>query len=588
LTVTGTGSEAVFTFPASGVTLYNDSITSTATEVASLNTSEFSASRRVTSNKDYICDDLGPWTRTYTINAVPLATSYTWSVPPGATITSGQNSTSIDVDWTGVTPGNYEVCVVANSSCGTSPSSCFPIVVYHCCIPPVVNNMATSLCSGGAIGVVLPTLGTSGTAITRYDITAVQDPGLSGTPTTGTNITDPNAIASDAFSNSTNTPLQVVYTVTPYSYSCAGGIFTVTVTVNPFPTVAVNPGDQTVCPGAAFTIDITNPNNVAGTTFSWTRTDNPALTGMLLSGTGTPITGTFSSSSPQTSQSTTFTVTATATGCSTSTGATVTVIDNTGPVVVNCPSSVNQGTNAGLCVATVTWSEPTANDNCDGALAYFSRSHAPGSTFPIGITTVTYIFQDAAGNGATCTFNVTVSDTEGPAITCPADINTYEQPAGSGSASVTVPVPATGDNCGVASVINSFTGTDNASGSYPLGTTTVIYTVTDTYGNVTTCSFDVTVEVCPIPGVITGPTAVCRTASETYSIVPVPGAISYNWTVPTGSVITSGQGTTSITVTIGPNPGNICVTASNGICESAPSCTAITVNDVPPRPVFIE
>jgi hypothetical protein len=349
---------------------------------------------------------------------------------------------------------------------------------------------------------------------------------------------------------------------------------------------------------------------------------------------------------------------------------TITVADNQAPVVSGCPAGIPQGTDAGACTAAVTWTEPTANDLCDGALTYFSRSHAPGSTFPVGLTTVTYVFQDAAGNGATCTFDVTVSDTENPAITCPAnisqgtdagscnavvtytapvgtdncpgavttqtgglpsgstfpigtttntfqvtdaaghtsscsftvtvtdniaptitcpaDINVYEQPTGSGNADVTVPVPATGDNCGVASVTNDKTGTNDASGSYPLGTTTVVYTVTDIYSNVTTCSFDVTVEVCPVPGAITGPTNVCRTDSETYSIAAVPGATSYTWTVPAGSVITAGQGSTSITVTIGPNPGNICVTASNGICESAPSCVTITVSDVPPKPEYIE
>jgi len=56
-----------------------------------------------------------------------------------------------------------------------------------------------------------------------------------------------------------------------------------------------------------------------------------------------------------------------------------------------------------------------------------------------------------------------------------------------------IAVPATSDNCGVQSVTNNFTGTNNASGTYPIGTTSVTYTVTDAQGNTTTCSFTVTV-----------------------------------------------------------------------------------------------
>jgi hypothetical protein len=53
--------------------------------------------------------------------------------------------------------------------------------------------------------------------------------------------------------------------------------------------------------------------------------------------------------------------------------------------------------------------------------------------------------------------------------------------------------PVTADNCSVASVVNNFNNTANASGTYPLGTTTVLWTVTDASGNTATCSMTVTV-----------------------------------------------------------------------------------------------
>src|SRR4029079_8169242 len=60
-------------------------------------------------------------------------------------------------------------------------------------------------------------------------------------------------------------------------------------------------------------------------------------------------------------------------------------------------------------------------------------------------------------------------------------------------AAVTVIAPSTADNCGVASAINSFNSTADASGTYPVGTTTVTWTVTDIHGNNNTCSQLITV-----------------------------------------------------------------------------------------------
>ncbi|NTW32331.1 MAG: hypothetical protein HGB12_06865 [Bacteroidetes bacterium] len=90
------------------------------------------------------------------------------------------------------------------------------------------------------------------------------------------------------------------------------------------------------------------------------------------------------------------------------------------------------------------------------------------------------------------------------------------------------------------------------------------------------------------PGVITGLTSVCANASDvTYSIVPVSGAISYLWSVPAGSIITSTQGTTSITVNFGNVSGNINVTQSNACGTSSPSSLAITVLSIVGTPAAI-
>jgi len=58
------------------------------------------------------------------------------------------------------------------------------------------------------------------------------------------------------------------------------------------------------------------------------------------------------------------------------------------------------------------------------------------------------------------------------------------------------------------------------------------------------------------------------TNNEEYSIDAVQYATSYEWTVPSGATITSGQGTTSITVDFGLEAGNVSVRAQNGCGNS--------------------
>jgi hypothetical protein len=90
------------------------------------------------------------------------------------------------------------------------------------------------------------------------------------------------------------------------------------------------------------------------------------------------------------------------------------------------------------------------------------------------------------------------------------------------------------------------------------------------------------------PGAITGQTSICGQATNvTYSISPVAGATTYNWTAPPGAFITNGQGTTSVTISYlaGSQSGNVSVTAGNGTCETAPTILAVAVGTDPASPV---
>ena len=84
---------------------------------------------------------------------------------------------------------------------------------------------------------------------------------------------------------------------------------------------------------------------------------------------------------------------------------TVTVEDNTLPVIT-CPASkvVNAACPTG---ATVTYTAPTATDNCSVA-SVVNVGLASGSVFPIGDSTVTSTATDSSNNQATCSFTVHV------------------------------------------------------------------------------------------------------------------------------------------------------------------------------------
>ena len=95
--------------------------------------------------------------------------------------------------------------------------------------------------------------------------------------------------------------------------------------------------------------------------------------------------------------------------------------------------------------------------------------------------------------GSSCSFTVTVVDTQPPTITCPPNITavtdqTVCPPEGVTCQIVTFPTPVATDNCpGVTVACVPPSGT-----CFNVGTTTVTCTATDASGNTATCSFTIT------------------------------------------------------------------------------------------------
>jgi hypothetical protein len=144
------------------------------------------------------------------------------------------------------------------------------------------------------------------------------------------------------------------------------------------------------------------------------------------------------------------------------------------------PSDVCVEVPAGVTETAVLWIEPTASDNC--GMASLVGSHASGSLFPLGKTSVVYVAEDIHGNIAPASFGITVA--EAWQLACGDRYVATSNPNGT---SVSFADPVTG-GCSVATTF------DPASGSFfDIGDTQVTCVATD--GTRTeACTFTVTVE----------------------------------------------------------------------------------------------
>ena len=188
-------------------------------------------------------------------------------------------------------------------------------------------------------------------------------------------------------------------------------------------------------------------------------------------------------------------------GNSTKATQTVTIVDTTIPTIV-APAAINLIVNSGCEAVGVVLGSPVTFDNCTVVSV---TNNAPIS-FPLGTTIVTWTVTDAAKNTATATQTVKVSDTVIPTIIAPTNI---VKVLGSGctAAGIDLGTPATDDNCSVLSVTN------NGLTIYPIGITTVTWTVTDASGNSATATQTVNVLDSIIPS-IQAPAAVVVSANN--------------------------------------------------------------------------
>ncbi len=411
-------------------------------------------------------------TETYSIGSISGATSYVWTAPAGATILSGQGTTSVSVSFgSSAVSGNISV-FGSNTNGNGAPSN----------LTITVNSSPAQ--AGSITGNINPCQ----SSVQVYTV-----PNVAGTTYTWS-VPSGSIIISGQGTNSVSVSLggnNGNIAVVP-SNNCGNGVASnIAVTVNPVPAQASNiNGTTTPCQATLQTYSVTN---VSGVVYTWNAPSGSIIT----SGQGT--------SSIE-----------------------ITVGPNNGIISVVPSNSCGNGnsTNLMLTVSPI----PTQTSNISG------------NGNPCSTSSQTYSVLDIPG------ISFTWSVPSGTTIN-----------SGQGTNSIFVTV---GSNNGNISVVPS-----------------------NLCGTGTATNLSIAVSSAPDPtSSITGNNAPCQSSSQTYSVTNTSG-VNYTWVVPTGSVITSGQGTSSINVTIGANNGTLAVTPSNTCGTGTAASYSITVGLTPATPV---
>ena len=184
------------------------------------------------------------------------ATSYTWN-----------NGVINNIAFTPLVSNTYQVTGIDVNNCINTATTSITINPV-----PEVSNQVATLCSDIASGLTLAD-DIDGPSASTYNITAINSNGLSasaGTPLVANGVINSNLI-DDAWTNTTNAPVDVIYTIVPISaVGCQGTPFTVTLTINPLP--VFNVLDAVVCAGEYVTLK----GNPSSFSYSWDNgiTDN--------------------------------------------------------------------------------------------------------------------------------------------------------------------------------------------------------------------------------------------------------------------------------------------------------------------------
>jgi gliding motility-associated-like protein len=490
--------------------------------------------------------------------AFPVGTTtVTWTVTDASGNTATATQTVIVTDAINPTitaPAN--LTINANASCvafGVNLGT--PVRADNCTVASVTNNAPAVFPLGITTVTWIVTDGSGNTASANQQVNVIDN----SAPT----LVAPAALTVNANSGCTATGVNLGTAVkfdncsivsTTNNAPTAFPLGTTTVTW----TVTDGSGNSTTATQLVTVIDNVNPTITAPAAVTATTNNGCTRTGLNL---GTPVTAdncsvaSVTNNAPTAFPIGTTIVTWTVTDGSGKTATatqTVTINDVIFPTIT-APAAITANTTTGCIAANIALGTPVTADNCSVATI---TNNAP-AVFPLGTTTVTWTVKDGSGNTTTATQTVTIVDIIYPTIVAPAAI-TVNTTTGCTAIGFSLGTPVTADNCSVATVTN------NAPTSFPIGTTTVTWTVTDGSGNSTTATQLVTV-IDNVNPTITAPSAVTFYVSSGCSVngivigTPVTADNCTVASVTNNAPATFPIGTTTVTWTVTDGAGNSAV-----------------------------
>lgn len=245
---------------------------------------------------------------------------------------------------------------------------------------------------------------------------------------------------------------------------------------------------------------------------------------------------------------------------------------------ITCPGTqtYNNGTSCYYAIPDYT-GLATANDNCSNYT--LSQNPPIGTNLLSGNNQITLTVTDVAGNQASCTFTLHITETILPTIVCPGNVSTCNP-----MVSYTV---SGSDNCGY--IITQTDASGFSSGSvFPVGTTVQSYQITDSSGNISSCSFNVEVLEYPDTAkVIDSAIFLCNTYTTAIAAEPIQTGTG-SWSVISGGGTIANANALNTTVSnLSDGMNKLVWTVQTSACGSTNDTLYITVNQ-PPTPAQVQ
>jgi len=505
----------------------------------------------------------------YSVPAIAGATSYLWTLPTGATITTGSGTNSITVDFSG-TAVSGDISVYGANDCSNGAAASIAVTLNPMPIPTLTAG-PLGVCVGST-GVVYQTQA----GMTGYTWTI--SAGGTITAGAGTNSITVNWNTVGAQSIGLN------YTNASLCSAPQPASFAVNVVPQPIPVIS---GPANACLG--FTTNVYSTQS-GMTNYAW----NVSAGGTITAGAGAnAITVTWNTLGQKT-----VTVNYTnAEGCSALTPTTYNVTVNPIPSPsISGPTELCAGSNDVVYATQANFSNYVWNISYGGTItAGLATNEVIVNWATAGSRTISVNYNNALGCPAinSTVLDVTVNSTPVPVITGSSQ-------ECQGATGVAYTTQANFDDyvwsVSTGGTITSGAGTNAITVSWiEAGNMSVSVSYSNDLGcsSISPTVYPVVIDPKPVAaGTIVGTTPVCAGATMvTYTTAPLAGISTFLWTLPAGATIVEGASTRTIKVNFAANASSGIIKVS-GVNDCGPGPSSpnfnVVVNPLPSTPVITQ